>query len=178
LAHHGALAFGIEEQRGSRREPSPSTTLALAATRAGSLRQGWWAEWRGGEGMVTLGLRHEGWGERAWARDVVRAVTSARLEAHGPAGLELGITHTVFRVQRGESLYLPEIESDRLVLRALSGEGERTRIEARTPFAGGRVRAALHLASVSTRESRPQWTLDWTRRAQVRGQRRASARDR
>jgi hypothetical protein len=108
---------------------------------------------------------------------VVRGVTSARLEAHGPAGLELGITHTVFRVQRGESLYLPEIESDRLVLRALSGEGERTRIEARTPFAGGRVRAALHLASVSARESRPQWTLDWTRRAHVRGQRRAAARD-
>jgi hypothetical protein len=168
LAHHGAVALGIEEQRGTRRDAG-SSTLATLAVRAGSLRQGWWGEWRGGMGKVFLGLRHESWGERPWARAVVRAVTTARLEARGPAGLDLGLTHSVYRVQRGESLYLPEVESDRLVLRALSGEGERTRVEARTPFAGGRVRAALHLAGTQAADRRTQWTLDWTRRAQVRG---------
>jgi hypothetical protein len=167
LAHHGALALGFEEQRGSRRD-TDTATLTSAALRSASLRQGWWSEWRGGEGVVTLGLRHESWGERPWARGIVRAVTSARLEAHGPAGFELGITHTVFRVKRGESLYLPEVESDRLVLRALSGEGDRTRIEARSPFVGGRVRAALHLATAADGNKRPEWTLDWTRRSRAR----------
>lgn len=168
LAHHGAVALGIEEQRGTRRDAG-SLTLATLAARASALRQGWWGEWRGGVGKVSLGLRHESWGERPWARAVVRAVTTARLEARGPAGLDLGLTHSVYRVQRGESLYLPEVESDRLVLRALSGEGERTRVEARTPFAGGRVRAALHLAGTQAGDRPTQWTLDWTRRARVRG---------
>jgi hypothetical protein len=71
-------------------------------------------------------------------------------------------------VKRGESLYLREAESDRVVLRALTGEGVRTLIEARSPFAGGRVRAALHLTSASERRARAQWTLDWTRRARIR----------
>ena len=101
-------------------------------------------------------------------RAVVRSVTSARIEARGPAGLRLGITHSVYRVKRGESLYLPEAESDRLVLRAVTGEGERTRIEARAPFAGGRLRAALNLGLAAERRARPQWTLDWTRRARLR----------
>jgi hypothetical protein len=99
---------------------------------------------------------------------VVRSVTSARLEARGPAGLRLGVTHSVFRVKRGESLYLPEAETDRLMLRAVSGEGERTRVEVRSPFAGGQARAALNLAGAPERRARPQWTLDWTRKARLR----------
>jgi hypothetical protein len=168
LAHHGTLALGVEEQHGSRRDPGPSGSLASLGTHAAGIRQGLWGEWWSGEGTMALGLRHESWGERAWVRGVVRSVTSARLEARGPAGFQLGITHSVYRVKRGESLYLPEDESDRLVLRALSGEGERTRIEARSPFGGGRMRAALHLASASERRERAQWTLDWTRRARIR----------
>jgi hypothetical protein len=99
---------------------------------------------------------------------VERSVTGARLEARGPAGLRLAVAHNVFRVRRGESLYLPEAESDRLVLRAVSGTGGRTRIEVRAPFAGGRVRAALHLNTASERGTRHDWTLDWTRRARLR----------
>ena len=71
-------------------------------------------------------------------------------------------------MRRGESLYLPEAETDRLILRAVSGEGERTRLEARAPFAGGRVRAALHLSAAPDRKTRADWTLDWTRRARLR----------
>jgi len=168
LAHHGALALGLEEQRGRRRDSGPSGVLATSGSGAGDLRQGLWGEWWSGEGALALGLRHESWGERPWVRGVVRSVTGARIEVRGPAGFELGITHSVYRVKRGESLYLSEVESDRLVLRALSGEGERTRIEARSPFAGGRMRAALHLASASERRARAQWTLDWTRRARIR----------
>ena len=165
LAHHGALALGFEEQRGARRDRGDP---AAAGTRAEGLRQGWWGEWWSGAGEMGLGVRHESWGERPWARGVVRSVTSARLEARGPGGIRLGIAHSVYKVRRGESLYLPEAESDRLILRAVSGEGERTRIEARSPFAGGRVRAALHLNTVPDRRARPDWTLDWTRRARLR----------
>ena len=119
-------------------------------------------------GEMALGLRYERWGERPWARAVVRSVTSARFEARGPAGFRLGIVHSIHRVRRGESLYLPEAESDRLVLRAISGDGERTRIEARLPLAGGRARAALVLNTAPDRRARPDWTLDWTRRARLR----------
>jgi hypothetical protein len=168
LAHHGTLALGFEEQRGSRRDAGGAASLASLAMRAGGMRQGWWGEWWSGPGERALGLRHESWGERPWARGVVRSVTSARLEARGPAGVSLGVTHSIYRVKRGESLYLPEAESDRLVLRAVSGEGERTRIEARAPFAGGRLRAALHVGLAAGRRARPQWTLDWTRRARLR----------
>ena len=168
LAHHGALAFGFEEQRGARRDRGETATLASLASRAAGMRQGWWGEWWSGPGPLALGLRHESWGERPWARSVVRSVTTARVEARGPAAIALGVTHSVYRVRRGESLYLPEAESDRLVLRAVSGEGERTRIEGRAPFAGGRLRATLGLAVAGERRARPQWTLDWTRRARLR----------
>ncbi len=168
LAHHGALAVGFEEQRGSRRDRGDATPFASSGPRADGMRQGWWGEGWGGTGGMALGVRHESWGERPWARAVVRSVTSARLEARGPLGLRLGVAHSVYKVRRGESLYLPEAESDRLVLRAVSGEGERTRIEARWPFAGGRVRAALHLNTAPDRRARPDWTLDWTRRARLR----------
>lgn len=168
LAQHGALALGFEEQRGSRRDRGDAAPLASSGARAEGLRQGWWGEWWSGTAELSLGVRHESWGERSWARGVVRSVTSARLEARGPLGIRLGLVHSVFKVRRGESLFLPEAESDRLVLRAVSGEGERTRVEARAPFAGGRVRAALHLNTASDRRTRPDWTLDWTRRARLR----------
>jgi hypothetical protein len=168
LAHHGALALGFEEQRGARRDRGDAAFFASSSTRADGMRQGWWGEWWSGTGEMALGVRHESWGERPWGRGVVRSVTSARLEARGPLDIRLGVAHSVFRVRRGESLYLPEAESDRLILRAVSGEGERTRIEARSPFAGGRVRAALHLNTASDRRARADWTLDWTRRARLR----------
>lgn len=160
LAHHGALTFGLEEQRGARRD---------APSRVPGIRQGWWAEWTGGTRSLLLSLRHEGWGAGPWARDEVRAVSTAGVDARGPWGLAVRVAHSVYRVQRGESLYLAEAESDRLVLRALSGEGSRTRLEARMPFAGGRVGATMQLTSTAVeREPRPQWTLDWTRRARLR----------
>ena len=164
LAHHGALAVGFEEQRGPRRD----ILSASAATRAEGLRQGWWGEWWSGAGVLSLGVRHESWGDRPWGRDVVRSVTGARLEARGPLDLRLAVAHSVFHAWRSESLYLPEAESDRLVLRALSGDGERTRIELRAPFAGGRARAALHINTAPERRARADWTLDWTRRARLR----------
>jgi len=164
LAHHGALALGFEEQRGPRRD----VLSASAAARAEGLRQGWWGEWWSGAGPLSLGVRHESWGDQPWGRGVVRSVTGARLEARGPLDVRLAIAHSVFYARRGESLYLPEAESDRLVLRAVSGDGERTRIELRAPFAGGRARAALHINTVPERRARADWTLDWTRRARLR----------
>jgi len=167
LAHHGVLALGFEEQRGPRRDRD-AIAIASSAARADGLRQGWWGEWWSGAGAMSLGVRHESWGERPWGRAVVRSVTGARLEARGPRDLRLAVAHSVYRARRGESLYLPEAETDRLVLRAVSGEGGRTRIELRAPFAGGRARAALHLNTAPERRARSDWTLDWTRRARVR----------
>jgi hypothetical protein len=164
LAHHGSLALGFEEQRGPRRD----VLSASAAMRAEGLRQGWWGEWWSGAGILSLGVRHESWGDEPWGRGVVRSVTGARLEARGPLDVRLAIAHSVFHARRGESLYLPEAESDRLVLRAVSGDGERTRIELRAPFAGGRARAALHVNTAPERRARAEWTLDWTRRARLR----------
>ena len=92
-------------------------------------------------------------------------MSTARIGIESRAGLALRVTHAVFRVRRGEHLYLPEVEADRLVLRALTGNGERTRIELRLPFARGRVQAALNRTAVPPRAPRLQWTLEWTRHA-------------
>jgi hypothetical protein len=156
-----AFQAGLEEQRGVRRAPT-GTAQARDA-----MRQGVWCEWRGGTAPLQLALRHETWGQRAFARAVVRQVLAARAEVDLGAGVTARFTHTVYRARRGESLYLPEAESDRLVLRALSGAGERTRAELSIPTAGGRVRGTLGL-SRGQASSRTQWTLDWTRRVRLR----------
>ena len=88
--------------------------------------------------------------------------------ARAPAGVRVRLTHAVFRVRPGESVYLPEVLSDRLVLRALSGAGERTRLELVLPAGRGSLRAALNLSTKGIRPLRSQWTLDWTRRARLK----------
>lgn len=158
LAHHDALAAGFEEQHGVRREP---------ATHPDRFRQGVWGEWRGGSDGLALVLREELWGEGAGVRDVVRSVSAAGAEIAGPARSVVRISHCAYRVRRGESLYLPEAESDRLVLRALTGVGERTRIEMQLPLAGGVARAAAAWTAAAG-PPRVQWTLDWNRRASIR----------
>jgi hypothetical protein len=158
LAHHDRVAAGFEEQHGARRDP---------ATHPDRFRQGVWWEWRGGSDGLGLVLREEWWGEGAWVRGTVRSVSAAGVEIMGPARSMLRISHCAYRVRRGESLYLPEAESDRLVLRALSGVGERTRIEAQLPLAGGVGRATAAWSAVSA-PPLVQWTLDWSRRASIR----------
>ena len=159
FAQHGALALGVEEQQGARR----ITPSAPPGTRRGA-----WAEWRGGPSGFTVALRHEAWGEDRLVRHAVRVVSAARVEARGPFGTRLGVAHTVYHARRGESLYLAEAEADRLILRALSGDGERTRLEFRAPAGGGSLRAALDLATAASKPPRPRWTLDWSRRARAR----------
>jgi len=164
FAQHGDLALGVEEQQGARRIPSS----ARSGAGANRLRRGIWSEWRGGPPGFLLALRHEAWGEDRLARHAVRVVSAARVEARGPLGTSLGVAHTVYHARRGESLYLAEAESDRLILRALAGDGERTRLEVRAPVGGGAARAALDLASAASKRPRLRWTLDWTRRARAR----------
>ncbi len=159
LAHHDLLAAGFEEQHGVRREP---------VIRPDRFRQGAWGEWRGGPEGMGLVLREEWWGEGAWVRDAVRSVSAAGVELAGPARSVLRISHCAYRVRRGESLYLPEDESDRLVLRALTGVGERTRIEMQLALAGGFARAAAAWTAAAADRPRVQWTLDWSRRASIR----------
>jgi hypothetical protein len=159
LNHHEALAVGVEEQHGARRENA----------RDPGFRQGAWAEWRGEARGLALGLRHEVFGAGRFAQAAVRVLTAARLEARLPAGAGLRVTHWDYRVARGENLYLPEASSDRLVLRAVSGTGRRTRLELRAPGAGGWIEAALTLAQAGPARAgaplRVQWALGWTRRA-------------
>jgi len=162
LGQHGSFACGAEDQHGPRREPSPHA-------RAAGTRQGWWCEWRGGSPGARLALRHELWGERAFARDAVRRAVVARADWAVPYGGRLAVTHSVWRVRSGESLYLPEAQPDRLVLRASSGAGTRTRCELRLPIASGTVRLGLALASGLTKAAnpRPAWTVEWSRRSKL-----------
>jgi hypothetical protein len=99
-------------------------------------------------------------------------VTAAQAELEGPAGIGLRITHCVYRVRSGESLYLIVAASDRVILRAVAGTGRRTRVELRAPGAGGHINAALELQGMAgapaSAATRPRWTLDWTRRARSR----------
>jgi len=156
----GRVVAGFEEQHGARRD---------VAVRDPALRQGAWGEWRSAPGPVSLALRHEAWGRRAPVREAMRVVSAVRVDAAGPHGIGLRVTHTTFRIRRGESLYLPEAESDRLILRVLTGEGDRTRVELTAPCAGGRAHLALELTSGASRASTTRWSLDWTRRARTRG---------
>ncbi len=162
LGPRGSVAAGFEERHGTPRESG----------RIPGFRQGGWGEWRGEAAGLALALRHEVLGAERLGRDAVRTVTAALAEIAGPAGSGLRITHCVYRVRSGESLYLIETASDRVVLRAVSGTGRRTRVELRAPGAGGRVQATLELqgvAGVPAGAVRPRWTLDWTRRAQGAG---------
>jgi hypothetical protein len=162
LAQHAALALGFEEQHGVRR-----VSASGSASPAGGFRQGLWGEWHGGPPGMSLALRQEAWGERRFARGAVRAATAVRLDVQGPLGSWFSVAQTAYRVRRGESLYLAEAESDRLVLRSLTGAGERTRIECRAAAGGGALRAALNLSTAALNRPRAQWVLDWTRRARA-----------
>ena len=164
LAEHGALSVGAEEQQGVRRISTAARPAPLPGVRRGA-----WCEWRGGPPGFTVALRHEAWGSDRFARPAVRVVSAARVEARAPFGATIGIAHTEYHARRGESLYLAEAEADRLILRALSGDGERTRIELKAPAGGGTLRAALELATAAAKPPRPRWTLDWSRRARARG---------
>src|SRR5262249_50713195 len=119
----------------------------------------------GGAAPLALTLRHEGWGARGGLRAPVRAVTTARLEAVGPRRVRMALTHSVFHVRRGESLYLAEAASDRLVLRSLLGDGERSRLELPLPAGRGRVEADLWLRTNGGTRAAPRWALEWVRRS-------------
>lgn len=159
MAHHAALALGFEEQHGSRRP---------TGGRIGDIRQGLWGEWRATSDPVALALRHEVFGAQPFAREAVRVVSSFQLDAPLGFGWAARLVHTSYRVRRGESLYLPEPASDRVVLRALSGDGERTRVELQAPIAGGRVNAGLTWDDTRGRTTRPRWSVEWARRARSR----------
>jgi hypothetical protein len=160
FAQHDLLALGVEEQQGVRR---------ISSSTPPGTRRGGWTEWRGGPPGLNLALRHEVWGEDRLARHAVRVVSGARVAARGPFGTAVEVAHTVFHARRGESLYLAEAGADRLIVRALSGDGGRTRVEFRAPAVGGTLRAALDLAATGTQTPRPRWALDWSRRARARG---------
>ena len=171
LGQHAAFACGAEEQHGARREPSPRA-------RATGIQQGWWCEYRGGPPGARLTLRTELWGARAFARDAVRRAVVARADWAVPCDGRLALTHAVWSVRSGENLYLPEAEADRLVLRASSGAGTRTRAELRLPLATGRLRLGLTLASGGTRAGTkpPAWTVEWSRRSRLASRGRAPPR--
>ncbi|MEO5988989.1 MAG: hypothetical protein ABIU54_01660 [Candidatus Eisenbacteria bacterium] len=162
MGQNALLAAGFEEQHGPRRES------AMGASRPVGMRQGLWGEWRGTTDGLTLALRHELWGEHAWMRAAVRRATVVRAEGEGPGGSGWAVSHALWRVRRGESLYLPETDGDRLTLRSLSGIGERTRLELRVPAMQGTARLSLALARGGGRGSPAVWSAEWTRRSRSR----------
>lgn len=158
LTEHAALDAGFEEQRGPRRETE---------RRRSGIRQGFWTELRTERHEVAVTLRHELWGERAFARSAVRRSLAVRVQCAGPAGSSLTLSHWAWSARHGESLYLPEVEGVRLALRALRGEGERTRMEVTAPVPGGRARLAVVIANADDGERDVRWTAEWSRRGRL-----------
>jgi len=149
----------VDEQHGPRRAPS-------AAARATGMRQGAWLEWRGVAGAMALVVRDEWWGARAFARGRVRESLAAGVEAPLPAGARATLAHTVYRARSGETIYVPERDADRWVLRALGGAGARTRAAIDLPLADGMLRAGVAFRVART-PARTQWSLQWTRRVRL-----------
>lgn len=163
LARGAELFAGFEEQRGTRRDPA----FAASAPGPAGMRQGLWCEWRVGDARGRLALRHEWWGARAFAREAVRRVSIASVEAALPGGAVLAVTHAAWLARRGERAWLLETAEDRLVLRALTGAGTRTRAELAVPAAGGRATLGIAIAEPGGRAAAPRWTAEWTRRARI-----------
>jgi len=163
LVHHAEVLFGFEEQRGTRRDPAYLTGAAATA----GMRQGAWCEWHAGDPRARLALRHEWWGERAFVRSAVRRVSVASADAALPAGARLAVTHAAWLARRGERAYLLEDAEDRLVIRAVSGAGTRTRCELSVPAMGGRARLSIAIAESGGKAAAPHWTAEWTRRARL-----------
>ena len=157
------VTAGFEEQRGTRRDPA----LASAASTPAGIRQGAWCEWRAEGRRGRLALRHEWWGARAFVRSAVRRLSVASADAALPGGARLAVTHAAWLARRGERSYLLEAAEDRLVLRALAGDGTRTRCELSVPAMGGRARLGIALAESGGRAAAPRWTAEWTRRARL-----------
>jgi len=158
LVHHADVVFGCEEQHGTRRDPALTAVPAAAG-----MRQGFWCEWRGRVNGRGFTLRHELWGAGALARPALHRVLTARGESPLPWGASLAISQRAYSA-RGETLYLSEVDADRLVLHATSGTGARTRAELTLPVPGGRARAALEWTSSPGSHPAPAWTLEWSRR--------------
>lgn len=163
LVHHASVLFGFEERRGTLRDPQ----VVSGAAGATGMRQGAWCEWRGATPRGDLALRHEWWGARAFARAAVRRVSVASGDAALPGGARLSVTHAVWSARRGERTWLLESAEDRLVLRALSGAGTRTRCELTVPALGGRAKLAIAIAESGGKSAAPHWTAEWTRRARL-----------
>lgn len=155
MGEHGSFVIGGEEQHGARREGD---------ARAPGLRQGVWGTWRARSGPAELALRHELWGTRPFARQAVRRLLAAEVDTRPAAGWSLLVSHALWRVRSGERLHLPEAGGDRLTLRSLTGEGERTRVEVRAPALGGSLRLGVTTTLNAVRAVRPQWRAEWSRR--------------
>ena len=159
-ARRGAWSCGFEEQHGTRR-------ASQSLTRIAGLRQGLWLEWRGETPLLALSVRGERWGSRPFARARVRETLAVGVEAPLPGEARLIVAHTVYRAHPGETVYVPERDSDRWVLRALSGAGDRTRATLRLPLAEGTLSGTLTLARARG-TSKAQWAMQWSRRIRLR----------
>jgi hypothetical protein len=154
--------LGWEEQHGPRR---------ISATSGKGMRQGVWIECHAGAPPLSLALRQELWGRAPFARRAVRRSIEAGVEARFPGGIELRAAHAVLDARPGETIYLPELESDRLVLRAVSGPARRTRLVARVPAADGALSAGVGLGLARSGTRRSDWSVQWSRRLKLRGRR-------
>ena len=156
----GVWSAGFEEQHGARRAPSATAKLP-------GMRQGAWLEWRGETPIAALTVRSERWGSRPFVRARVRESLAMGVEAPLPNGMSVHVSHTVYRAHSGETVYVPERDTDRWVLRALSGAGDRTRATLKLPLAEGTLSSSL----VMTRARGPaktQWAMQWSRRIRLR----------
>src|SRR5262245_17711903 len=133
------------------------------------MRQGVWIECHAGAPPLSLAVRQELWGRAPFARRAVRRSIEAGVEARFPGGIELRAAHAVLDARPGETIYLPELESDRLVLRAVSGPARRTRLVARVPAADGSLSAGVGLGLARSGTRRSDWSGQGSRRPERHG---------
>ena len=160
LRHHAAVAFGCDEQHGTRRDPA---LVSVPAANQG-MRQGWWCAWRGRKDGRALELRHELRGGRAFAQQAVRRALTARGESTLPYGGTLSISQSAWSTRSGETLYLSDSDGDQLTLHAANGLGRRTKVDLAAPLLGGRARGSVQWTETPARGGKPAWKLEWTRR--------------
>jgi hypothetical protein len=157
LAPGSPLALGWEERHGPQRERSAS----------GPRRQSWWGELQGGSEDLRVTVRHERAGGGAWGAQLTRTVTTMRAEGRASAGVGWSVAHAVHDARAGDLLYVRETEPGRLVLRALSGRGQRTVARLSAPAGRGRVEVQAALGETVGRPARLAWQVRWVRRARL-----------
>jgi hypothetical protein len=157
FAEHDPVVLGWEERQGPQRETATS----------GTRRQTWWGELGAGSPVARLGLRYERGGEGPWGARLEREATTLRAAGEGPCRVGWAVSHTVHRASGAGAFHVLESEPGRIVLRALSGRGQRSVARLALPSGAGRVELQVISSEIRGKPAQLGWQVRWVRRARL-----------